>query len=60
VFYVRIARLFGKLKIAHGDGGFRRRLAKPVNIVVLTFYDRDMQDRDQAAVTISSKCLMIA
>ena len=28
VFYVRVARLFEELKIAHGDGSFTRRLAQ--------------------------------
>ncbi|CAB3775182.1 IS21 family transposase IS408 [Paraburkholderia humisilvae] len=35
VFYVRVARLFEELKIAHGDGSFTRRLAQLAKIDVL-------------------------
>ena len=35
MFYVRVARLFEELKIAHGDGSFTRRLAQLAKIDVL-------------------------
>ena len=33
--YVRVARLFEELKIAHGDGSFTRRLAQLAKMDVL-------------------------
>ncbi|MDN7451374.1 IS21-like element IS408 family helper ATPase IstB, partial [Burkholderia multivorans] len=49
VFYVRVARLFEELKIAHGDGSFTRRLAQLAKIDVLILDDWGLQDLDQAA-----------
>ncbi|WP_414444660.1 ATP-binding protein [Burkholderia sp. 22PA0106] len=46
VMYVRVARLFEELKIAHGDGSFTRRLAK---MDVLLLDDWGLQDLDQSA-----------
>ncbi|MBU6494630.1 MAG: ATP-binding protein, partial [Burkholderiales bacterium] len=37
VLYVRVARLFEELKIAHGDGSFARRLAQLAKIDVVLF-----------------------
>jgi DNA replication protein DnaC len=48
-FYVRVARLFEELKIAHGDGSFTRRLAQLAKIDVLILDDWGLQDLDQAA-----------
>ncbi len=49
VFYVRVARLFEELKIAHGDGSFTRRLAQLAKNDVLILDDWGLQDLDQAA-----------
>ena len=48
-FYVRVARLFEELKIAHGDGSFTRRLAQLAKIDVLILDDWGLQDLDQGA-----------
>lgn len=49
VFYVRVARLFEELKIAHGDGSFKRRLAQLAKTDVLILDDWGLQDLDQGA-----------
>lgn len=46
VLYVRVARLFEDLKIAHGDGSFTRRLAQLAKIDVLLLDDWGLQDVD--------------
>ena len=48
-FYVRVARLFEELKIAHGDGSFTRRLSQLAKIDVLILDDWGLQDLDQGA-----------
>jgi hypothetical protein len=49
VLYVRVARLFEELKIAHGDSSFSRRLAQLAKTDVLLLDDWDLQDLDQNA-----------
>lgn len=49
VLYVRVARLFEELKIAHGDGSFTRRLAQLAKMDVLLLDDWGLQDLDQGA-----------
>jgi DNA replication protein DnaC len=49
VLYVRVARLFEELKIAHGDGSFTRRLAQLAKMDVLLLDDWGLQDVDQGA-----------
>ena len=49
VFYVRVARLFEELKIAHGDGSFTRRLAQLAKIDVLILDDWGLQDLEGGA-----------
>jgi DNA replication protein DnaC len=49
VLYVRVARLFEELKIAHGDGSFSRRLAQLAKTDVLLLDDWGLQDLDQNA-----------
>lgn len=49
VLYVRVARLFEELKIAHGDGSFSRRLAQLAKTDVLLLDDWGLQDLDQGA-----------
>ncbi|VVE85977.1 ATP-binding protein [Pandoraea sputorum] len=49
VLYVRVARLFEELKIAHGDGSFTRRLAQLAQMDVLLLDDWGLQDVDQGA-----------
>ncbi|KVO94018.1 IS21-like element helper ATPase IstB [Burkholderia ubonensis] len=46
VLYVRVARLFEELKIAHGDGSFTRRLAQLAKVDVLLLDDWGLQDVD--------------
>lgn len=48
-FYVRVARLFEELKIAHGDGSFTRRLSQLAKIDVLILDDWGLQELDQGA-----------
>jgi DNA replication protein DnaC len=48
-FYVRNARLIEELKIAHGDGSFRRRLASLARIDVLLIDDWALGTLDQGA-----------
>lgn len=47
--YVRVARLFEELKIAHGDGSFTRRLAQIAKMDVLLLDDWGLQDLDVSA-----------
>ena len=47
--YVRAARLFEELRIAHGDGSFTRRLAQLAKIDVLLLDDWGLQELDQGA-----------
>ena len=47
--YVRAARLFEELRIAHGDGSFTRRLAQLAKIDVLLLDDWGLQELDQSA-----------
>jgi DNA replication protein DnaC len=47
--YVRVARLFEELRIAHGDGSFTRRLAQIAKIDVLLLDDWGLQELDQGA-----------
>jgi len=49
VQYVRVARLFEELKIAHADGSFTRRLAQLAKVDVLLLDDWGLQDLDQGA-----------
>ena len=48
-YYVRAARLFEELRIAHGDGSFTRRLAQLAKIDVLLLDDWGLQELDQSA-----------
>jgi len=47
--YVRAARLFEELRIAHGDGSFTRRLAQLAKFDVLLLDDWGLQELDQGA-----------
>ncbi|VVE85887.1 ATP-binding protein [Pandoraea sputorum] len=49
MLYVRVARLFEELKIAHGDGNFTRRLAQLAKSDVLMLDDGGLRDLDQGA-----------
>jgi DNA replication protein DnaC len=49
VLYVRVARLFEELKIAHDDGSFNRRLAQLAKMDVLLLDDWGLRDLDQGA-----------
>lgn len=49
VLYVRVARLFEELRIAHGDGSFSRRLAQLAKTDVLLLDDWGLNTMDQAA-----------
>lgn len=49
VLYVRVARLFEEMKIAHGDGSFTRRLAQLAKMDVLLLDDWRLRDVDQSA-----------
>ncbi len=60
VMYVRVARLFEELKIAHGDGSFTRRLAQLAKMDVLLLDDWACRTSIRVPETICSKCSTIA